>query len=128
MNEYLEVVNTNLITVYRKNDGKLVVFGREFYKKLCITEPYISWFFRIIKFRFTEPENYETIKDSEIIDHLIGIEMAKHISAMQVNTVGNRIRNRLIRLENNSCVSYIPDLTYLVKQSPTVIATGQIMI
>lgn len=128
MNEDLEVVNTNLITVYRKNDGKLVVFGREFYKKLCITEPYISWFFRIIKFRFTEPENYETIKDSEIIDHLIGIEMAKHISAMQVNTVGNRIRNRLIRLENNSCVSYIPDLTYLVKQSPTVIATGQIMI
>ena len=128
MNEDLEVVNKDLITVYRKKDGKLVVFGRDFYKKLCITEPYINWFFRIIKFRFTEPENYETIKDSEIIDHLIGIEMAKHISAMQVNTVGNRIRNRLIRLENNSCVSYIPDLTYLVKQSPTVIATGQIMI
>ena len=127
MNDDLEVVNTNLITVYRKNDGKLVVFGREFYKKLCITEPYISWFFRIIKFRFTEPENYETIKNSEIIDHLIGIEMAKHIAAMQVNTVGNRIRNRLIDLENNSCVSYIPDLTYLVKKTPTVIATGQIM-
>lgn len=128
MNDDLEVVNTNLITVYRKNDGKLVVFGRDLYKKLGLTEPYVSWFFRIIKFRFTEHENYETIKDSEIIDHIIGIEMAKHISAMQVNTVGNRIRNRLIRLENNSCVSYIPDLTYLVKQSPTVIATGQIMI
>ena len=128
MNEDLEVVNKDLITVYRKKDGKLVVFGRDFYKKLCITEPYVSWFFRIIKFRFTEPENYETIKDSEIIDHLIGIEMAKHISAMQVNTVGNRIRKKLIDLENNSCVSYLHDLTYLVKKTPTVTATGQIMI
>lgn len=128
MNDDLEVVNTNLITIYRKNDGKLVVFGREFYKKLCITEPYISWFFRIIKFRFTEPENYETIKNSEIIDHLIGIEMAKHIAAMQVNTVGNRFRKKLIDLENNSCVSYIPDLSNFVNNGPTIIATAQVLI
>ena len=105
----LSVFNNDIIPVYTTDTGEKVVIGRELHEQLHITTPYDKWFPRMTEYGFTESKDYSTFLSDRSdglpgkprTNHLLKLDMAKHIAMIQRTPVGFAIRQKLIELEQN---------------------------
>ena len=118
MNE-LTVFSKDVIPVYTTDTGEKVVVGRELHERLKIAERYSKWFDRMAGYGFEEGTDYTPYQKvhpqngQQIDDHILKLEMAKHIAMIQRTPEGKAIRDRLIALETNvSALS--PELRLLI--------------
>lgn len=109
-NKNLQVFNTDVIPVYVTDIGKKVVLGRELHEKLGIKTVYTHWFARMCEYGFSEGMDYFTDAKNVIredgrkmpqiqTDHIMTLDMAKHIAMIQRTAQGMAIRQKLIDLE-----------------------------
>lgn len=124
MNE-LQIFCNDIIPVYITDTGEKVVLGRELHEKLSISTAYKDWFPRMTEYGFHEGDDFNLLKNErvqneggrevrrEVIDHILKLEMAKHIAMIQRTERGKAIRDKLIALETN--VSNLsPELRLLI--------------
>lgn len=101
---------TELIPIKENEDGQVVVSGRELYEFLGVKTQYTKWFERMTEYGFEEKQDY--VLDSqkrltnnprnpttEIIDHIVRLDMAKEISMIQRNEKGKQARQYFIQVE-----------------------------
>ena len=120
MNE-LTIFSSDIIPVYTTSTGEKVVIGRELHEKLEISERYNGWFPRMCEYGFQENEDYSSFTENSVkptggrpsINHILKLDMAKHIAMIQRTPQGKAIRDKLIQLETN--VSELsPELRLLI--------------
>ena len=117
MNE-LTVFSKDVIPVYTTDTGERVVVGRELHERLKISSKYADWFKNMCGYGFSENEDYSSFSKNlenggRTIDHILKLEMAKHIAMIQRTPEGKAIRDKLIALETN--VSELsPELRLLI--------------
>ena len=119
MNE-LSIFSSDVIPVYTTSTGEKVVIGRELHEKLNIGKDYSTWFKDMCGYGFADGVEFSPIsgKTSEQggrprIDHILKLDMAKHIAMIQRTPQGKAIRDKLIQLETN--VSELsPELRLLI--------------
>lgn len=115
--ETIRIFSEDVIPVYDTDTGEKVVLGRELHEKLKIKTPYHIWFPRMVEYGFVDGMDYFTEnknvhredgrKMPQVqIDHIIKLDMAKHIAIIQRTPEGMEIRQKLIDLEKN--VSHYP--------------------
>lgn len=125
MENNLTVFNSEVIPVYTTDTGEKVVLGRELHERLGIDTPYSKWFPRMVQYGFAENEDYSTV-DKNVLradgtempqiqhDHILTLDMAKHIAMIQRTPQGKAIRDKLIALETHiSALS--PQLQLLIR-------------
>ena len=103
----LTVFNNDIIPVYTTDAGEKVVIGRELHEKLKIDTPYTQWFERMCGYGFMENEDYSGFSQKSdkpqggrpTIEHILTLDMAKHIAMIQRTPQGKEIRDKLISLE-----------------------------
>lgn len=116
----LQIFNSDIIPVYTTDTGNKVVIGRELHEKLNIGKDYSTWFKDMCAYGFSEGIEFSPIsgKTSEQggrprIEHILTLDMAKHIAMIQRTPEGKAIRDKLIQLETN--VSELsPELRLLI--------------
>lgn len=115
--ETIRIFSEDVIPVYDTDTGEKVVLGRELYERLKIKTDYTHWFARMCEYGFVDGTDYFTdVKNvtrddgrkmpQKQIDHIITLDMAKHIAMIQRTPEGMEIRQKLIDLEKN--VSHYP--------------------
>ena len=120
MTNNLTVFNSEVIPVYTTDTGEKVVLGRELHEKLEISTRYNDWLPRMAEYGFTEGKDFYSFlsKTSEggrpATEHVLTLEMAKHISMIQRTPQGKAIRDKLIALETNIS-NQSPQLQLLIK-------------
>lgn len=108
--------------MYDTDTGEKVVLGRELHEKLKIKTPYHIWFPRMVEYGFVDGTDYFTEnknvhredgrKMPQVqIDHIIKLDMAKHIAMIQRTPEGMEIRQKLIDLEKNVSVKQFAGLS-----------------
>ena len=120
MNE-LTIFSSDVIPVYTTSTGEKVVIGRELHEKREIREHYKDWFPRMCEYGFSENEDFSSFAEKSAkptggrpsINHILKLDMAKHIAMIQRTPQGKAIRDKLIQLETN--VSELsPELRLLI--------------
>lgn len=112
----IRIFSEDVIPVYDTDTGEKVVLGRELHEKLKIKTPYHIWFPRMVEYGFVDGTDYFTEnknvhredgrKMPQVqIDHIIKLDMAKHIAMIQRTPEGMEIRQKLIDLEKNVSVN-----------------------
>lgn len=116
----LTVFNKDIIPVYTTSTGEKVVIGRELHDALHIGKDYSTWFKDMCAYGFAEGKEFSPIsgKTSEqggrpSIEHIMCLDMAKHIAMIQRTPEGKVIRNKLIDLDTNIS-SLSPELRELI--------------
>lgn len=116
----LQIFSRDVIPVYTTSTGEKVVLGRELHERLGIEERYSKWFDRMAGYGFETDADYtpyQTVhpqNQQEITDHLLKLDMAKHIAMIQRSPQGKAIRDKLIQLEMDvSALS--PELQCLIR-------------
>lgn len=113
--ETIRIFSEDVIPVYDTDTGEKVVLGRELHEKLKIETPYAKWFNRMTEYGFTAGEDYAEVSDKKVqnplggrpsVNHILTLDMAKHIAMIQRTPQGMEIRQKLIDLEKN--VSHYP--------------------
>lgn len=110
----IQIFNKDIIPVYTTDEGNKVVMGRELHEKLGIVERYSKWFARMAEYGFTEGEDYtpyQTVhpqNKQNIDDHIMTLDMAKHIAMIQRTPQGMAIRQKLIELEKETSQQLMP--------------------
>lgn len=110
--ETIRIFSEDVIPVYDTDTGEKVVLGRELHERLKIKTPYHIWFPRMVEYGFVDGTDYFTEnknvhredgrKMPQVqIDHIIKLDMAKHIAMIQRTPEGMEIRQKLIDLEKN---------------------------
>lgn len=107
MNE-LTIFNRDVIPVYTTDKGEQVVVGRELHEALSINRDYSNWFKQMCGYGFEERKDYSPFlanrSDGKAgkprTEHLLKLDMAKHIAMIQRTEQGKAIRQKLIELEN----------------------------
>lgn len=120
MKNELTVFSKEVIPVYTTENGDRVVIGRELHRQLKIGKDYSTWFKDMCNYGFAEGMEFSPFlgETSEQggrprIDHILKLEMAKHIAMIQRTPEGKAIRDQLIALETN--VSELsPELRLLI--------------
>lgn len=108
----LQIFNKDIIPVYTTDEGNKVVMGRELHEKLGIKDKYTDWMQRMIGAGFIEGSDYFTLREKpkrkdgtempgERINHIMTLDMAKHIAMIQRTPQGMAIRQKLIELEKS---------------------------
>lgn len=93
-----------LIQVNYDNPDRPTVSGRELHEALGIETPYHKWFPRMCEYGFSEGKDFWT-KMSESTggrpstDHLMTLDMAKHICMIQRSPEGKAFREYFIEIE-----------------------------
>lgn len=102
----LTVFNNEIIPVYTTDAGEKVVIGRELHERLKIGKDYSTWFKDICGYGFTEGKEFSPISGETSeqggrprIEHILTLDMAKHIAMIQRTPQGKEIRDKLISLE-----------------------------
>ncbi|MFR7675843.1 MAG: antA/AntB antirepressor family protein [Acutalibacteraceae bacterium] len=102
----LTVFNNDIIPVYTTDAGEKVVIGRELHERLKIGKDYSTWFKDICGYGFTEGKEFSPISGETSeqggrprIEHILTLDMAKHIAMIQRTPQGKEIRDKLISLE-----------------------------
>ncbi len=121
MNE-LTVFSKDVIPVYTTDTGEKVVLGRELHERLGISTAYKDWFPRMAEYGFSEGEDYSSFLSDRSdglpgkprTDHLLKLDMAKHIAMIQRSAEGKSIRDKLIQLETD-VTSLSPELQCLIR-------------
>ena len=106
MNE-LNVFSDDLIPVYVTDTGNQVVIGRELHESLGIGRDYSNWIKQMADYGFSEGTDYSPFlanrSDGKAgkpkTEHILSMDMAKHICMIQRTERGKRIRQKLIELE-----------------------------
>lgn len=120
--ENIRIFSEDVIPVYDTDTGEKVVLGRELHEKLKIKTPYHIWFPRMVEYGFVDGTDYFTEnknvhredgrKMPQVqIDHIIKLDMAKHIAMIQRTPEGMEIRQKLIGLEKNASVNQFAGLS-----------------
>lgn len=120
--ETIRIFSEDVIPVYDTDTGEKVVLGRELHEKLKIKTPYHIWFPRMGEYGFVDGTDYFTEnknvhredgrKMPQVqIDHIIKLDMAKHIAMIQRTPEGMEIRQKLIDLEKNASVNQFAGLS-----------------
>jgi anti-repressor protein len=118
----IRIFSEDVIPVYDTDTGEKVVLGRELHEKLKIKTPYHIWFPRMVEYGFVDGTDYFTEnknvhredgrKMPQVqIDHIIKLDMAKHIAMIQRTPEGMEIRQKLIDLEKNVAVNQFAGLS-----------------
>ena len=102
----LTIFSKDVLPVYTTDTGEKVVNGRELHEKLKIKTDYKDWFPRMCEYGFLEPEDFcsflsESTGGRPLTNHLMKLDMAKHIAMIQRTPEGKAIRDKLISLETN---------------------------
>lgn len=105
MNE-LTIFNKAVIPVYIIAEGVKVVIGRELHERLKIGTAYKDWFPRMCEYGFFEPKDFSSFLSESTggrpsTEHLMHLDMAKHIAMIQRTPEGKEIRDKLISLETD---------------------------
>lgn len=116
----LTIFSSDVIPVYTTDKGEKVVYGRELQEKLKIKGDYTSWIKEMIGYGFENRKEFVDFwqNDSVMIfedahfkssqqasalgyskNHLLKLDMAKHIAMIQRTPEGKIIRQKLIDLE-----------------------------
>ena len=114
--ETIRIFSEDVIPVYDTDTGEKVVLGRELHERLKIKDKYTDWMQRMIGYGFSEDTDYYTLRKKpkrqdgaempgERIEHIITLDMAKHIAMIQRTPQGMEIRQKLIDLEKNVAVN-----------------------
>lgn len=114
--ETIRIFSEDVIPVYDTDTGEKVVLGRELHERLKIKDKYTDWMQRMISYGFSEDADYYTLRKKpkrqdgtempgERIEHVITLDMAKHIAMIQRTPQGMEIRQKLIDLEKNMAVN-----------------------
>lgn len=104
----IQIFSKDIIPVYTTDEGNKVVLGRELHEKLGIVERYSKWFARMADYGFVENEDYTPYQmvhpqnKQSIDDHIMTLDMAKHIAMIQRTPQGMAIRQKLIELEKET--------------------------
>lgn len=120
--ENIRIFSEDVIPVYDTDTGEKVVLGRELHEKLKIKTPYHIWFSRMVEYGFVDGTDYFTEnknvhredgrKMPQVqIDHIIKLDMAKHIAMIQRTPEGMEIRQKLIDLEKSVSVNQFAGLS-----------------
>lgn len=120
--ETIRIFSEDVIPVYDTDTGEKVVLGRELHEKLKIKTPYHIWFPRMVEYGFVDGTDYFTEnknvhredgrKMPQVqIDHIIKLDMAKHIAMIQRTPESMEIRQKLIDLEKNAAVNQFAGLS-----------------
>lgn len=94
-----------LIQVNYDNPDRPTVSGRELHKALKIDTKYADWFKRMCEYGFTEGKDFfsNLRKTPEggrpSTDHIISLDMAKHICMIQRSEIGKAFREYFIEVE-----------------------------
>lgn len=110
----IQIFSKDIIPVYTTDEGNKVVMGRELHEKLGIVERYSKWFARMAEYGFTEGEDYTPYQavhpqnKQNIDDHIMTLDMAKHIAMIQRTPQGMAIRQKLIELEKETSQQFMP--------------------
>ena len=114
----LTVFSSDVIPVYTTDTGKKVVIGRELHEKLKINSRYADWLKNMCAYGFIENKDYSAFSKNlenggRTIEHILRLDMAKHVAMIQRTPEGKAIRDKLIALETN--VSELsPELRLLI--------------
>lgn len=103
----LTVFNNEIIPVYTTDTGEKVVIGRELHERLNISEKYADWFPRMCAYGFEENTDFSSFSEKSekpnggrpSVNHILTLDMAKHIAMIQRTPQGKEIRDKLISLE-----------------------------
>lgn len=120
--ETIRIFSEDVIPVYDTDTGEKVVLGRELHERLKIKTDYTHWFTRMCEYGFVDGTDYFTdVKNvtrddgrkmpQKQIDHIIKLDMAKHIAMIQRTPQGMEIRQKLIDLEKNVAVNQFAGLS-----------------
>lgn len=112
--ETIRIFSEDVIPVYDTDTGEKVVLGRELHERLKIKTAYKDWFPRMCEYGFVDGKDYGSFLSNRSdglagkprTDHIITLDMAKHIAMIQRTPEGMEIRQKLIDLEKN--VSHYP--------------------
>ena len=115
----IQIFSKDVIPVYVTDKGNKVVLGRELHEKLSIKTPYTMWFPRMTEYGFVEGSDYFTDNKNVTredgrqmpqmqIDHIMTLDMAKHIAMIQRTPQGMAIRQKLIDLEKEAAQQMPP--------------------
>jgi phage anti-repressor protein len=112
--ETIRIFSEDVIPVYDTDTGEKVVLGRELHERLKIKTAYKDWIKRMIDIGFVEGTDFSVLLKNEqnplggrpSADHVLSLDMAKHIAMIQRTPQGMEIRQKLIDLEKN--VSHYP--------------------
>ncbi|MVB11146.1 AntA/AntB antirepressor [Caprobacter fermentans] len=118
----LQIFNHDIIPVYVTDEGKKVVVGRELHERLKIKTEYKDWFPRMCEYGFSEGEDYSSFLSDRSdglpgkpkTNHIMSLDMAKHIAMIQRTPEGKAIRDKLIELDTN-IENLSPELRLLIK-------------
>lgn len=116
MNEMVPVIvdkgmeEVSLLNVHEDSD--FPIEGRELHDALKVETPYHIWFPRMCEYGFEENKDFITMyknvhrSDGTVMpkqqhDHSLTLSMAKEIAMVQRNEAGRRIRQYLIRVEED---------------------------
>ena len=111
--ETIRIFSEDVIPVYDTDTGEKVVLGRELHDRLKIKTVYADWFKRMCEYGFAEGTDYSVFLKNEknsmggrpSMEHVITLDMAKHIAMIQRTPQGMEIRQKLIDLEKNMAVN-----------------------
>lgn len=111
--ETIRIFSEDVIPVYDTDAGEKVVLGRELHERLKIKTVYADWFKRMCEYGFVEGTDYSVFLKNEknsmggrpSMEHVITLDMAKHIAMIQRTPQGMEIRQKLIDLEKNVAVN-----------------------
>lgn len=120
--ETIRIFSEDVIPVYDTDTGEKVVLGRELHERLKIKTPYKDWFPRMVEYGFVDGTDYFTERKNVLredgrkmpqvqIDHIVKLDMAKHIAMIQRTPEGMEIRQKLIDLEKNVQVNQFAGLS-----------------
>lgn len=108
--ETIRIFSEDVIPVYDTDTGEKVVLGRELHEKLKIKSRYNDWFANMTAYGFKENVDYSSftknlVNGGRSIEHVLSLDMAKHIAMIQRTPEGMEIRQKLIDLEKNVAVN-----------------------
>lgn len=124
-----ENANLELIKVTTNEQGQKLVSGRELHEVLEIGTKYQDWINRMIEFGFQEDVDFTVItqptqkrEGSRIVtrnleNHILTLEMAKHIAMVQRTEIGMKVRNYFIECEKvaqNPYANLSPELQSII--------------
>ncbi len=112
----IQIFSKDVIPVYVTDKGNKVVRGRELHEKLGIKEKYTAWLPRMVEYGFAAGTDFSSFSEKSekpsggrpSIDHIMTLDMAKHIAMIQRTPQGMAIRQKLIDLEKEAAQQMPP--------------------
>lgn len=112
----IQIFSKDIIPVYTTDEGNKVVMGRELHEKLGIKTAYKDWFPRMCEYGFAEGTDFSVLLKNEqnplggrpSMNHIMTLDMAKHIAMIQRTPQGMAIRQKLIELEKENTQQLLP--------------------